>query len=133
MQGSNVVEGFGLAGQAERLLAPPGPFHICDDIFSSRSASSSSYFLILSCLSPLFISCTIVAFFRIFQVFRHFKLLDLSQIIISTLSHILFSSFSHFLYPSCIFSSRSASSSSYFFPVFSNILVIVQKTGPRLQ
>ena len=28
MQGSNVVEGFGLAGQAERLLALPGPFHI---------------------------------------------------------------------------------------------------------
>ena len=28
MHGSNVVEGFGLAGQAERLLALPGPFHI---------------------------------------------------------------------------------------------------------
>ena len=28
MQGSNVVEGFGLAGQAERLLALPGPFHV---------------------------------------------------------------------------------------------------------
>ena len=28
MEGSNVVEGFGLAGQAERLLALPGPFHI---------------------------------------------------------------------------------------------------------
>ena len=28
MQGSNVLEGFGLAGQAERLLALPGPFHI---------------------------------------------------------------------------------------------------------
>ena len=28
MQGSIVVQGFGLAGQAERLLALPGPFHI---------------------------------------------------------------------------------------------------------
>ena len=32
MQGSNVVEGFGLTGQAERLLALPGPFHISNII-----------------------------------------------------------------------------------------------------
>ena len=35
MQGSNVVEGFGLAGQAERLLALPGPFHIIIETFFS--------------------------------------------------------------------------------------------------
>ena len=32
MQGSNVVEGFGLAGQAERLLSLPGPFHVLKKI-----------------------------------------------------------------------------------------------------
>ena len=47
MQGSNVVEGFGLAGQAERLLALPGPFHICfsrtqDFDFDSFPRSSST-------------------------------------------------------------------------------------------
>ena len=37
MQGSNEVEGFGLAGQAERLLALPGPFHIIRAAYDSEN------------------------------------------------------------------------------------------------
>ncbi len=44
MQGPTVVEGFGLAGQVERLLAVPGPFHINIYVFRVFNNPISFFF-----------------------------------------------------------------------------------------